>query len=69
MITGDNPLTACHVARELGMLHDNKQTLMLQHKPHSGQLLKYCTSFWRVFSKGVSLPHCLCSELFIYWSR
>lgn len=41
MITGDNPLTACHVAHELHFI-DKPHTLILHPPPAKGELGDFC---------------------------
>lgn len=50
MITGDNPLTACHVARELHFI-EKAQTLILQPPTGKGGLCE-----WRSIDGSVSEP-------------
>ncbi|KAM6168574.1 endoplasmic reticulum transmembrane helix translocase isoform 3-T3 [Erethizon dorsatum] len=50
MITGDNPLTACHVAQELRFI-EKAHTLILQPPSEKGGL---CT--WRSIDSSIALP-------------
>lgn len=49
MITGDNPLTACHVARELHFIQ-KEHTLILQPSPNRGQW------HWESIDGTISVP-------------
>ncbi|XP_055975258.1 endoplasmic reticulum transmembrane helix translocase [Sorex fumeus] len=50
MITGDNPLTACHVAQELHFI-DTEHTLILQPPPEKGGACE-----WRSIDGSIVLP-------------
>ena len=51
MITGDNPLTACHVAKELRITR-RRQTLTLAAPDNPGQWLHHHTQAGQTHSKG-----------------
>ncbi|XP_053319363.1 endoplasmic reticulum transmembrane helix translocase [Spea bombifrons] len=51
MITGDNPLTACHVAQELSFIE--KQDTLILHPPHNKQDSRW---MWQSIDGTISLP-------------
>uniref|UniRef100_A0A8C0KJN4 Endoplasmic reticulum transmembrane helix translocase n=1 Tax=Canis lupus dingo TaxID=286419 RepID=A0A8C0KJN4_CANLU len=55
MITGDNPLTACHVAQELHFI-EKAQTLILQPPTEKAQTTQDEPCSWRSIDGSVTLP-------------
>ncbi|KAM7143680.1 endoplasmic reticulum transmembrane helix translocase isoform 2-T2 [Molossus nigricans] len=66
MITGDNPLTACHVAQELHFI-EKAHTLILQPPTEKGRPCKWCSIDGSIVlplvqgsPKALALEHALC---------